>query len=240
MKIAVMSDIHSNLEALEAVFRDMEKAGVDRIISLGDNIGYGADPEAVIQLLIRKRIVSVLGNHEQALMTRDAFLGLNIQAGKALAINRKMLSQTSLDYLTTLLPFQIICGFRFVHGLPPDSPVEYISRVSDKRLAELMGQLPQLLSFVGHTHLMALISLKNGHLIRQSLEKKRQLLKNTRYVINAGSVGQPRGGHLKAGYVIWDHDRFTVEPKYVSYDSRIPAAKIEKAGIPRWFAQRLL
>ncbi|MEA1967031.1 MAG: metallophosphoesterase family protein [Thermodesulfobacteriota bacterium] len=241
MRIAVISDIHSNFEAFEAVLKHIKKAGVDEVISLGDNIGYGADPEEVIRLLCKNSIDSVLGNHELALLNKRYLAGFNPTARAALIKNRKMLSKASSEYISYFKPFFVRFGCRFVHGLPPDSVSTYLSLTSETKLERIMAALSQKISFTGHTHLLGIVELQKHGLIRRKIKKNIERLdKESRYIINAGSIGQQRDGDARAKFVIWDSDAGTLEPVYIEYDKEAAAEKIRKAGISDRYAKILL
>ena len=237
MRLAVISDIHSNLDALKAVLTDISKQSIDDIISLGDNIGYGPEPEAVIVNLKRYSIKSVLGNHEFALLDEDCLKTFNPYARKALLINRKKLSDQSKYYISTLKPCLVRHGCRFVHGIPPDSITDYIFKEPNQKLIHIIERLKERIAFVGHTHQLGIYELDNGILKKKILIEKRIVLaKSRKYIINAGSVGQPRDGYNEAKYVIWDIDEKTVEARFVSYDYHKVAIKIRKAGIPQRYS----
>ena len=119
MRLAVISDIHSNLDAFQAVLDDISKQSIDDVISLGDNIGYGAQPEEIIVSLKRHSISSVLGNHELAVLDEGYLRTFNPYARKALIINKKKLSDPAKRYISTLKPCLVRYGCRFVHGVPP-------------------------------------------------------------------------------------------------------------------------
>ncbi len=241
MRIAVISDIHSNLEAFEAVIGDIDSAGVDDIISLGDNIGYGADPEKVINIIQKRQIKSVLGNHELALIDKNYLRGFNPKAKEALTKNRAMLSKHSINFIKKFDVYCLCCGGRFVHGLPPDSMTEYLKLTPLGKLKTIMDSISERICFVGHTHLLEIIRLKKSKITRFKITKKSiSLDKESRYIINAGSVGQPRDKDLRAKYLIWDLDSYAIEARYISYDKRLAAAKIRKAGINNIYAIRLL
>lgn len=244
MKIAVISDLHANIEALDAVLVDMDAMDAEQLISLGDNVGYGADPEAVIQRLISRNASSLLGNHELALLNDDYLKSFNPDAAKAIKIHRKLLSGISLDFIAALPRSIVRYGCRFVHGLPPDSIIEYLSRTPEERLQRIVILQKQPMSFVGHTHLMMWFELREGEFLKREFTpddpKPLFLQPQRRYLINAGSTGQPRDGNWKAKYLIWDRSRNAVIPRYVKYDNRTAARKIEKRGLPRRFARSLL
>jgi len=216
MRLAVISDIHSNLNALEAVLTDIAKQSIDNVISLGDNIGYGSEAEEVMVKLKQYSIPSVLGNHEFALLDKIQLKTLNLPAKKALLTSFKGLSDPSKDYISGLKPFMVRNGIRFVHGIPPDSITDYIFRVPGKKLIDIMERLKERVTFVGHTHQLKIYELDNGVLKNKVLgEKNVVLAKSKRYIINAGSVGKPRDGHNEAKYVIYDTDKETVRARFI-------------------------
>lgn len=240
MKLAILSDIHSNLEALESVLKDIKKIAIDEIISLGDNVGYGADPEKVIQTIRKKNIESVLGNHELACLEEDHLITFNKRAKKALLINKKLLSHESLEYISNLNLFIICHNCRFVHGLPPESATKYITYETKENLIQIMKNIPEQIAFIGHTHHLRLYEYCNGEVKIKDIEKnKLSLDKNSSYIVNTGSVGQPRNNSIKAEYVIWDSAERTIEPRYVTYNNKKAAKKIIKAGIPKIYSERV-
>ncbi len=240
MRLAVISDIHSNFEAFTAVIEDIDKAGVDAVFSLGDNIGYGADPEKVIKLIEERKIISVLGNHELALLDKNYLRAFNANAKKALIKNRRLLSEKSINRIRSFNIYCVSHECRFVHGLPPDSATKYITLTPLEIIKKIMEKLSQRICFVGPTHLLEITQLKNGVITREKIKKKISLDKESRYIINAGSVGQPRDKDSRAKYLIWDSISNTVEPRFVPYNNRLAAAKIKKAGIPELYAKKLL
>ncbi len=217
MRVAVISDIHSDRHALCRVLEDIEQNRVDKTISLGDNIGYGPDPCGVMQLLKEMPIPTVLGNHELALLDRGYRERFRGEAKKAIRHTETLLSLADVAYIAGLPFFLVESGARFVHGLPPDSVMDYLSRTSDHQLIRIMTRLAQPLSFVGHTHLLAVVQMRQDSLTRFPMGKKILFLdKACRYIINAGSVGQSRDGDDRPKYLIWDADADTIEPRYVN------------------------
>jgi predicted phosphodiesterase len=217
VKTAVITDVHSNPRALDAVFRDMDDLGVERVVSLGDAIGYGEDPEAVLDRMEERGVIGVRGNHEQALFDRGCLAGLNPRAREALLGNKALLTRSSLERLRRLERFLVLDGARFVHGLPPDSLIRYLNLTPDAFLASLMAAMEEPLCFVGHTHLLATVTFRQGLLVRGMFEKNEFLLdKQTRYIINAGGVGKPRDGGIRASYVVWDPSSGRVEARFVA------------------------
>lgn len=240
MRIAILSDIHSNFEALESVLNDIKNESIDDIFSLGDNIGYGADPEKVIQTIKKGKIKSVLGNHELACIQEDYLITFNKRAKKALLINKNLLSKESLEYISNLPPYIVSHNCRFVHGLPPESTTKYITYQTKEQLAQVLEETPERISFVGHTHNISVYEYCNEEIkINEIKKNKLNLDKNSSYIVNTGSVGQPRNNRIKAEYIIWDSKENTIESRCLAYDNKKAANKIIKAGIPEIFSKRV-
>ncbi|MCP3873561.1 MAG: metallophosphoesterase [Desulfobacteraceae bacterium] len=240
MRLAVISDIHSNLDALQSVLNDISKQSIDDIISLGDNIGYGPQPEEVIVYLKRYAVSSVLGNHELALLDKNYLRTFNPNARKALKINKNKLSDPAKRYISSLKPFLVRYGCRFVHGTPPDNIATYVFKEPDQKLISIMERLKQNITFVGHTHQLAVYELDQGRFEKKILIKLTvSLAKGAKYIINSGSIGQPRDGYNEAKYVIWDSVQDTIEPRFVAYDYHETIKKVKKAGIPKRYAELL-
>lgn len=237
MRTAVISDIHGNLEAFVSVLKDIRSRRADRIVSLGDNIGYGADSEKVVQLLIAEDIPSVLGNHEMAALNDKVFKWYTGEVKKAIEIAIGSLSETSFRYLRESKINLSSSGCFFVHGFPPDSFRLYLHQAGDERLRRAFTEMSDDLCFVGHTHELRLLCYQNNQIRFQQIDQGRLNIQNhTKYIVNAGSVGQPRNGGAQAKYVIWDSINYQLEIRAVDYDTAAAAQKIIKAGIPRRFA----
>ena len=237
---AIISDIHGNLDAFEAVLRDIETLSINEIFSLGDNIGYGPEPEAVIQRLAALKIPSVLGNHELAVTDPSELDWFNPVARESLRKTVAMLSEDSIDLIQHFPYCRVHDGYRFVHGFPPDSPVVYQFQASTEELEQTFATLDEHLFFTGHTHYPEIIESIDGQIGRYEFpEGIRQLNPNGRYIVNVGSVGQPRDGNNNAKYVVCDPDRHTVELRYIPYDVETVVEKILAAGLPESHATRL-
>ena len=237
MKTAILSDIHGNLEALEAVISDLEEFKPARIICLGDLIGYGPDPEAVINKVADHEFTCVLGNHEAALSSAKALSWLNFMARENNLATKALLSDRSIEFCATLprsLSFEESC---FVHGCPPDSILKYLYMLRDADLNALVESLPEKRFFVGHTHDLQIITVSDDQINRAKLtEGTLQLDDESSYFINVGSVGHPRDGTSKAKYAIWDANVGTLRVRAVPYPAEITAEKIISRGFPKAYA----
>jgi len=240
MRLAVISDIHGNLEALKRVFSDIEQSDADDIVCLGDMIGYGPDPEAVVDMIRARNILTLMGNHELAVSDPGFMKFFNPLARKSLEKTVSLLSGDTIRYVSHLEHFQIAHSCRFVHGFPPDSPRTYMFQVSDRKLKSVFNRIGETLCFIGHTHIPAIIEFDGRSVSKQRLKQGLFALNQGRkYIINVGSVGQPRDGDNHAKYAIWDSEKDQLELRYVSYDIGTVAGKITALGFPEAHARRL-
>lgn len=240
MRIAIISDIHGNFEALTQVLADVDANRIDQIVDLGDNIGYGPDPEKVVQCITDRRIPSIQGNHELALSQPSLKAWFNPTAKKSIAKTKEMLSETSLNYLVNLKFSLAAHHCRFVHGFPPDSPTTYLFQVDRPTLKQTFAASREPLCFTGHTHRPEIIVFTENRILRKPLGREVfQMTPSCKYIVNVGSVGQPRDGDTAAKYVIWDIVKQTLTLRYVPYDIVVTTQKIIARGFPRPHAERL-
>ena len=253
MKTAIISDVHSNLEALEAVLEQIDKQNIKRIISLGDIIGYGANPNEVIDLFRKYKIDSVKGNHEAAVFDDELLSWFNDHARGAIEKTRELLTNESKEYLRSLKSFIVDDGVRYVHGCPPDLYMEYLGEdISD---AQAFRNFREKICFVGHTHWTVGIIEKKMEVERYLIEKRKFMEKTLEHVpidfgysiavksgerciYNPGSVGQPRNG-CEAKYCIFYNDEKEIEPRKVKYDIVKAAKKIRRIIGDESLAERL-
>jgi len=265
-RIAVISDVHGNLEALTSVLADIDALGVSEILNLGDMVGYGPEPEACVKLLRERGVPSVLGNHELGLAEAQARGFFNPQARKALDRTRELVSDETMMYFRTLPRTMEAHGALFVHGCPPGLVSKYLYELDADALRETFALYPQALCFAGHTHELERISFfpgtesgakpGSGRIERKGLGKgQAQLDGRARHILNIGSVGQPRDGNNKAKYVLWEPGQTTghtpggtradtradtnIEVRFVPYDIARTAARIMEVGLPTVYADRL-
>lgn len=240
MKIAVISDIHANSEALQAVLEDMDRVGVDDAICLGDAIGYGPDPEVVVNLLRKRRISTVVGNHDLAAVEPHYLHWFNPTARASLEKNIELLSTESIKFLQNLKRSLVRHGCRFVHGFPPNSPILYQFAVKAKRITEVFQTAAEPVCFTGHTHELEIITWFGATWSRAPLEKGvTPLARDKKYIVNIGSVGQPRDGNNNAKYVIWSPEEHLLELRFVPYDIETVMKKIMASDLPAAHAYRL-
>jgi predicted phosphodiesterase len=239
MRILVMSDIHANYTALEAVLND---AGtVDETWCLGDLVGYGPDPNAVLEQVREiHNLTCILGNHDVAVIGMIPFEAFNGDARRTLEYHERVLSADNMNFLRSLPSNQKVRGeASIVHGSPRDSVWEYILNTLSARLNFDYFTTPWC--FVGHSHLQCMFQL-DERTDRVSLRAMRigepiQLV--PRLIANPGSVGQPRDRDPRAAYAIYDTDARTWEPRRANYNIPEVQQRIRAIGLPEKHALRI-
>lgn len=240
MRIAVISDIHGNLEALVRCLDDIERSGVDQIVNLGDAVGYGPQPEEVLVLLGKMGIANLLGNHELAVIDKVHRNDFSPEAIISLEQTLKYLTPASFLYIKNLPYYREMDGALMVHGCPPDLPTIYLNHMSFSEIKETFASNSFDIAFAGHTHRLMLMGYDGKDLQFDPLQQVTiKLEPDCRYIVNVGAVGQPRDGDPRAKYVIWDSHRNTLEIKRVAYDISRTADLIIKRGFLRRDADRL-
>lgn len=241
MRLAILADIHGNYQALEAVLADIASQGADRIFSLGDNIGYGPQPEEVVCTLRDHRVLSVMGNHELALVSRSYCNRLHATARASLLLTRALLSDRSLAWLADLSTFHVEDDVRFVHGCPPQSITVYLFAPTATRLRRVFASYPERFCFAGHTHDLGLHRLVGDEITSREWQVERQEMDpQARYLLLPGSVGQPRDAlNWLAKYMLWDRAASTLEVRAVLYDVRTTIRLLGERGFPVTNAKRL-
>lgn len=233
---AVISDIHGNLEAFEAVLGDIP-GEVERVFCLGDVIGYGASPNECCDLARREEIPVITGNHDLAVVDLDTDLNwFNPVAEAAVRWTREHLNEENQNFLRSRPRMMQTSEALFVHGSVRD-PDEYIidGTTAAENLAVLKSEYPNIpICFFGHTHVKAVAPSPNGSAVESdSLD----LSTNGPYLVNPGSVGQPRDGDTFSSYVLVEGTDVTY--RFVEYDIEKAQARIRDAGLPGMLADRL-
>lgn len=235
MKYAIISDIHANLEAFLSVLTAIDAADTDRIICLGDIVGYGADPNECVEIIRTRGITSLIGNHDAAACGLYEPFDFNPAASEAVLWTREKLTRENREFLTGLPEKEVIDGFMIVHGAVSD-PDKYILSVYDAA-PEFALLREERLCFFGHTHVSVSYSLDRGR-ITESRAEGFQLREGAKYLVNPGSVGQPRDRDPRASFLIYD-DRGKAEFRRVEYFIEGAQKKILKSGLNKFLAERL-
>lgn len=237
-----MSDLHGNQQALDAMVR--EAAGrYDQAICCGDLVGYGADPNPVTEWVRDHCAVVVRGNHDRASSGLDDLEWFNPVARAAAVWTLENLSDSNTEYIRTLPQGPILVdGFQVVHGSPYDED-EYVLAAGEA--GQAFGYLEARLAFFGHTHVQGGFIWNQSRvetIARTSVRTDRQVMEidpQCAYLVNPGSVGQPRDGDPRAAYAVYDSDAHMLTYYRAVYDVEAAQKRIREAGLPPILADRL-
>ncbi len=238
MKYLVFSDVHANAEALETVLREASLTRVDSLVSLGDVVGYGADPERCVHLVEENADIKICGNHDLAAAGVTDFSGFNTIASISIEWTRHVLGEKDIRLIRDYDPIVSRGECLFTHSSPCD-PLgwEYIYTMAQAE--RIFGQFEERFIFIGHTHIPGVISRRSGGGAKIERKTTLALDPETRYLINTGSVGQPRDGLNRASFTLIDLDSGIMEMKRVLYDVAGAQMKIRTEGLPESLAARL-
>jgi predicted phosphodiesterase len=240
MRVLILSDIHANLAALEAVLNDAATVGYDAVWCLGDTIGYGPEPDECVARVRGLEAEVVVGNHDGAVIGRMDVEDFNPEARRAVLWTQAHLSTYSLTWLSLLPNKPLVKGaFTLTHGSPRDPVWEYILRPADA--GENLSYFDTPFCLVGHTHVPAIWSHTDGkmRLASPPFGKPLSLLGYGRTILNPGSVGQPRDNDPRAAYAILDTEQMTWYARRVAYPIEITQAHMRAAGLPERLINRL-
>lgn len=236
MKYAILGDIHSNLEALEAVLEDARQQGVEQFACTGDVVGYNADPKACLQKMRALKSSIVQGNHDYYTASNESMELFTPMAQKSIRWTRKQLSPFERKYLRHLPLILDIENFTIVHSsLSNPHRWNYIFKRKTAD-ANFRNQFSQV-CFFGHTHVPLAFVKDKG--IEKGFYDTLHIRPGLQYLINVGSVGQPRDRNPNAAYVIYDLNEQAVTMRRVEYDIKTAQKKIRAAGLPFRNALRL-
>jgi predicted phosphodiesterase len=245
VRVAVLADIHANLEAFQAVLSDLEQR-TDKILNLGDLVGYNASPNECVALARKIGMRSIIGNHDQAICNPELADKFNIFARKAILWTRDVLTRENSQYLCDLENnFQLGCGLA-CHG-SPDSTLSYVelhfqAKSILKRMKKGLWDRSMVCLF-GHTHKRKIWRMDvRGKVapVEIPADGVFHLDGEEFYLLNPGSVGQPRNGDARSSYLIFDTAANTVNFRLVDYDRDAAMKKIIAAELPEFFADRLI
>ena len=241
MRLAIIADIHGNSRALDAVIADISKIGVDRIVSLGDNIGYGPEPEEVVRTLQGYRVLSVMGNHELALISRSYFQRLHANARQSLLTTRCLLSEQSLAWLEQLPPVRCLFGARFVHGCPPQSMTVYLHNPTATRLQRLFGEFKERCCFCRPYPHLWLVRQHPGEGAVPRGKTGPEAARSAKPLPHPSGECGPTPDTLgwQAKYLFWDQEAELMDLRAVDYDVQTTIHLIKERGFPLVNAQRL-
>lgn len=240
MRLALISDIHANLEALEAVLDDIDHQNVDEIVCLGDVVGYGANPNECVKRVKERCSLVLLGNHDAAAVGMLSTHHFNVHAKIAIEWTTNNLKPGPKTYLHNRPLRKDEDGWTLVHATPYEPNMWYYI-TSLEEAAFNFQFFESTFCFVGHTHLPIIIVLnKEKELyVHQDTQVNYGELSDCRFLINVGSVGQPRDRNPNACYGILDNEEKTFSYRRVSYDLEKTQSKMRKAKMPEFLVMRL-
>jgi len=242
MLLGILSDIHSNFEALTAVYDELTKEGCTKVICAGDVVGYGANPKECIDFVNDKGIESVRGNHDTYVTQEEKEWLIQPYAKDAIVWTKDMLDDEHKSWLTQL-PLELTWeGLTFVHASLECLDGEYWPYILDTKSAmfHFFSQTTKY-AFFGHTHIPLLFTYDETHRISIEILRNKTIDDDTniKYLINPGSVGQPRDFDFRASAVIFDMEKSNLKIVRVGYDIKTAQQKIINAGLPMILAERL-
>jgi predicted phosphodiesterase len=236
MRIAVISDVHSNLHALDAVLAEV--GSVDAIWHLGDIVGYGPEPDGVVDRLATMGAIGVRGNHDAAACGGDEIDWFNADARAAMEWTRKVISATTRAWLAALPERRELEDFTLVHGSPLDPTWEYVTTSGAAR--ENLAAISTTHALNGHTHVPIAFSLAGDRMATDAPAPSPGAgLDGRRLLLNPGSVGQPRDGDPRASYLVLDLAERRAAWGRVAYDIDSVRSRMRALGLPGRLSERL-
>lgn len=237
MKYAILSDIHSNVDALNVVLADAQEQKCTHYVCLGDVVGYGPNPKESLEAVRELNCPTIMGNHDEYCATELDLTGFNPMAADAIKWTRAQLSEEDKAWLRDLKYVRIVESFTIVHATL-DLPEKWAYVFDKLAAAASFNYQHTAVCFNGHTHVpIAFVRGDKG--IQGGLYSKIRIEVGRKYFINCGSIGQPRDRNPKAAYVIFDLINNIIELRRLDYDIGSVQAKIRDAGLPPSLAQRL-
>jgi diadenosine tetraphosphatase ApaH/serine/threonine PP2A family protein phosphatase len=238
MRVGLLSDVHANLQALQAVLAEIDaNARADALWVTGDTVGYGADPSDVLALLRERGAVLVQGNHDRAVSTGEGLDWFHERAAEAARMHTKWLSAEERDFLGGLPPIATIERFTLCHGSVRDPLWEYVTTASAAGASLAEATTPFACN--GHTHVPALYVEEQGQVRVALASPGAPQALAPRAMLNPGSVGQPRDGDPRAAYAVLDTQDGTATFYRASYPIDEAQRRIRARGLPEIFAERL-
>jgi predicted phosphodiesterase len=237
MRVAVISDVHGNLHALEAVLEAIGKERVDEIWSLGDDVGYGPLPNECCYTIEQRAAISLAGNHDLAAIGELSLTEFAPAAADAISWTREHLSERARAYLASLAPMSRVHGCELFHGSPEEPVWSYV--LTGAEIEQAFALTTEPLVLVGHTHLALVASLTREIEYDLAAAGTAVDLGSGRWLLNPGSVGQPRDGDPRAAYLLLDLDAAKAEFKRVDYPIERTQTEMRERMLPPQLADRL-
>lgn len=238
MKYAVYSDIHSNLEAFEVVLKDINRQKVDKKIFLGDIVGYGPNPNECIEILKKNADIILAGNHDWAAVGKTDTSYFNPYAKESIEWTAEQLSKENRKFLRNLRPAITLNEFHIFHSTPLE-PEQWHYIMTTQDAQENYELLKKDLCFIGHSHQPVVIEFVDKVNIMPFYDLYKQLEKDRKYIVNVGSVGQPRDANPDSCYLIYDSKARSFEYRRIEYNIEKVQKKMKKHRLPQYLIERL-
>jgi diadenosine tetraphosphatase ApaH/serine/threonine PP2A family protein phosphatase len=229
VRIAIISDIHSNLEALTSALKIIDAERVDDIVCLGDVVGYGANPNECIEVVRSRCSTILLGNHDAAAIDLAVANQFTLNAQLSAIWTFGVLLEENKAFLSNLPHTKKLDEILFSHASPFE-PEEWHYVISEFDTREAFTSFEERICFIGHSHIPIIFSMHG---------KAKEVTRSERFIINVGSVGQPRDGNPDLSFGIFDTDTTSYRNVRAPYDIQTAAEKIRKVGLPRALSERL-
>jgi diadenosine tetraphosphatase ApaH/serine/threonine PP2A family protein phosphatase len=236
MRLAILSDLHANLEATEAVLADAREQDCTDFVCLGDVVGYNANPHECVEIVRKLECPVIMGNHDEQAALDESSRDFNALAEMAINWTRAQLTDEDKIWLRELPLSQEVRDFTIVHATL-DTPGQWGYVFNTLDAAASFAHQHTTVCFFGHTHVAGAFVRDDG--VKRVKVDQLRIDQTKKYFINTGSVGQPRDGDWRAAYCIYDVETKVVEQRRVKYDLATAQQKIIKAGLPPLLAERL-
>ncbi|HEX8680234.1 MAG TPA: metallophosphoesterase family protein [Chthoniobacterales bacterium] len=236
MRFAIFSDLHANLEAMQAVLEDARAKDCTHYICLGDLVGYNANPHECVEIVRQMDCPVVKGNHDEQACLTESTRDFNDLAERAITWTRENLPEHDKQWLAELRMTRQVRDFTIVHATL-DTPAEWGYVFNNLDAVASFTYQHTTVCFFGHTHVAGAFVRDDG--VKRVKVEQLMIEPGKKYFINTGSVGQPRDGDPRAAYCIYHIDRAVVEQRRIRYDLPTAQKKIIAAGLPRLLAERL-
>ena len=236
MRFAILSDLHANLEATQAVLADAAEKQCTHYVCLGDVVGYNANPRECVEIVQKLECPVVKGNHDEQASLEESSRDFNALAEMAINWTREQLSDADKQWLRDLRLSRQVRDFTIVHATL-DTPEQWGYVFNTLDAAASFTYQHTTVCFFGHTHVVGAFVRDDG--VKRVRVDQLMIEPEKKYFINTGSVGQPRDGDWRAAYCVYDVEKNVVEQRRVKYDVDLAQDKIIKAGLPRLLAERL-
>jgi len=233
-----MSDVHCNLEALQECLKVCERRKVDRILFIGDAVGYGASPNQCVSLLRKEADIMLAGNHDYGAVGKTDTNYFNIYAREAIEWTSRVLNPDNFNFLRSMPLVYEEDDMLFVHSTP-ESPADWDYIMDADDIVRNFRSFDKKICFVGHSHVPIIFIENEKGEIHIEATNRLTISKRCKYIINVGSIGQPRDGDPRASFGIYDTDLREFELVRAEYDIKRSQEKILLAGLPAFLASRL-